>query len=103
MCEATSDLAATLLEKPCAGCGGMGMIEERRTRNGSTQGIVNSRGLWLVRFAVVCSVSVSGGVFVCFCTNRRRLGLYMYTEYLYSDAEFNSFWHMLIREYMGAM
>ena len=77
MCEATSDLAATLLEKPCAGCGGMGMIEERRTRNGSTQGIVNSRGLWLVRFAVVCSVSVSGGVFVCFCTNRRRLGLHV--------------------------
>ena len=31
MCEATSDLAAKLLKKPCAGCGGMGMIEESRT------------------------------------------------------------------------
>ena len=79
----------------------MGMVEESRT--GVLKGIVNSGGLRLVRFAVVCSVSA--GVFVCFCTNRRRLGLYMYTEYLYSDAEFNSFWHMLIREYiyMGAM
>ena len=79
----------------------MGMVEESRT--GVLKGIVNSGGLRLVRFAEVCSVSA--GVFVCFCTNRRRLGLYMYTEYLYSDAEFefNSFWHMLIREYMGAM
>ena len=74
MCEATSDLAATLLEKPCAGCGGHG--NGRGESNGSTQGIVNSRGLGLVRFAVVCSVS--GGVFVCFYTNRRRLGPHIY-------------------------
>ena len=74
MCEATSDLAAKLLKKPCAGCGGMGMIEESRT--GVLKGVVNSGGLRLVRFAEVCSVSA--GVFVCFCTNRRRLGLHIY-------------------------
>lgn len=49
---------------------------DRGESNWSTQGIVNSRGLWLVRFAMVCC-SVRGGVFVCVYTNRRRLGLHV--------------------------
>ena len=101
MWEATSDLATSTTLRYEAMCKMWRHGNYRGESNWSTQGIVTSGGLRLVRFAEVCSVSA--GVFVCFCTNRRRLGLYMYTEYLYSDAEFNSFWHMLIREYMGAM